>query len=107
MNVSFAEERRERAFRNKQHGVHSEQESAMQFYTIEELNEVLKILRLRLGRKYNRLNVDQRMGEEYKERWYYLSEENECVFDEDGECIGHKAIKNYLAHGYLPIKLHL
>jgi hypothetical protein len=87
--------------RNKR-GIHSEQESMMRFINYEEHNEVLKILRLKLGRKFDKLCRDQSIGTEYIEIFYYVPNDSECVLDECGDCIGHREIKNYLAHGYLP-----
>lgn len=106
MNINdpfFDDERIRRGCERNKRGIHSEQEAIMGFYSMEEYNEVLGILRLELGRQYDNLAVDQRIKGDYVERWYYLPDDSECVFDEEGDCVGHKEIKNYLAHGYFPI----
>ena len=88
-------------------GIHSKQGAVLRFYTMAEHNHVIQQLREMLGEKFDNLMEDVRMSRDYKEIFYYVESDNECKFSEDGECVGHKEIKNYLAHGYIPKKSNL
>lgn len=89
--------------RNKR-GIHTKQESKLKFYNQEEHNEVIKELRVMLGKRFDYLMKEQRVSKEGKEIYYYTGDDLECKFDDNGDCIEHESIKNYVAHGYIEIK---
>lgn len=68
----------------------------------EEHRQVLEYLHHRYS-GFDRLEYEEKISGQYLERRYFSPYESECLYDNNGLCVSHKAIHNYLAQGYLPI----